>query len=135
MCMRMISRTCCLVLAAFALSAGETAAEDNFIPWNADVKVGDELLPKTPSGPRRERAVCGAPQAAGHLLIRFFQVVISPQDGPNCRFHPTCSAYAAAAVERFGMFAGSLLAGDRVLRCNPYTPPGEDPLPMEIFGR
>ncbi|HNU91287.1 MAG TPA: membrane protein insertion efficiency factor YidD [Spirochaetota bacterium] len=69
------------------------------------------------------------------MLIRFFQVVISPQDGPNCRFHPTCSAYAAAAVERFGMFAGSLLAGDRVLRCNPYTPPGEDPLPMEIFGR
>ncbi|HSV95754.1 MAG TPA: membrane protein insertion efficiency factor YidD [Spirochaetota bacterium] len=77
----------------------------------------------------------GGPQAAGYLLIRFFQVVISPQDGPNCRFHPVCSVYAAAAVERFGLLAGSVLAGDRVLRCNPYTPPGEDPLPLEILGR
>ena len=123
------------VLFILLLSARGLAAEDSFIPWNSDVKVGDELIPSERSRRARRHAAYGAPQAAGHLLIRFFQVVVSPQDGPNCRFHPTCSAYAAAAVERFGLFAGSLLAGDRVLRCNPYSPPGEDPLPPEVLGR
>ena len=133
--MSMKRLTSCVVLFLLALSTRELAAGDSFIPWNSDVRVGDELIPPERSWSARQYAAYGAPHAAGHLLIRFFQVVISPQDGPNCRFHPTCSAYAAAAVERFGLFAGSLLAGDRVLRCNPYTPPGEDPLPPEVLGR
>ncbi len=117
------------------LAAGKLFAEESYVPWNADVRVGDESLPARHPIRTVPRPVYGGPQAAGYLLIRFFQVVISPQDGPNCRFHPTCSAYSLAAVERFGLLAGSLLAGDRVLRCNPYTPPGEDPLPREILGR
>lgn len=125
----------CLSLAVVLLPGVSLSADDSFIPWNSDVKVADEITTVRRTARTASRPVYGGPQAAGYLLIRFFQVVISPQDGPNCRFHPTCSAYAVAAVERFGLLAGSILAGDRVLRCNPYTPPGEDPVPREILGR
>ncbi|MBN2041904.1 MAG: membrane protein insertion efficiency factor YidD [Spirochaetes bacterium] len=66
-------------------------------------------------------------------MIRAFQKFISPQDGPNCRFHPTCSRYGKVAVLRYGAFIGALLAGDRIIRCNPFTPPGEDPVPDTLF--
>ena len=46
-----------------------------------------------------------------------------------CRFHPTCSAYGREAVARYGMPRGVLLAAGRVLRCNPFTKGGEDPVP------
>ncbi len=124
-----------LALAVVLLAGADLSAGEPFVPWNSDVKVGDETLSVQHKARALPRPVYGGPQAAGFFLIRFFQVVISPQDGPNCRFHPTCSVYAAAAVEHFGLLAGSFLAGDRVLRCNPYTPPGEDPLPREILGR
>ncbi|MCX7680295.1 MAG: membrane protein insertion efficiency factor YidD [Spirochaetes bacterium] len=70
--------------------------------------------------------------ATAWFFLRFFQIVISPQDGPNCRFHPTCSRYASEAVQRYGALVGSLLAGDRLIRCNPYNPPGNDPVPNEL---
>ena len=63
------------------------------------------------------------------LLIRLYQLVLSPLLGPRCRFHPSCSHYAAEAIERFGVIKGSWLALRRVGRCHPLHPGGLDPVP------
>ena len=62
-------------------------------------------------------------------LLRFYQYAISPMLGRNCRYHPTCSAYAVEAVERHGALKGGWLALKRVARCHPFTPGGYDPVP------
>jgi len=62
-------------------------------------------------------------------LISFYRRHISPLTPPSCRFQPTCSAYAREAIERHGAWRGSLLAAWRVLRCNPFTKGGYDPVP------
>lgn len=64
--------------------------------------------------------------AAG-WAFRLFQVFLSSQDGPNCRYHPTCSHYALLAFRRYGPVLGFLMAGDRLLRCNPFGGYGYDP--------
>ena len=63
------------------------------------------------------------------LLIRGYQLMISPMLGSNCRFSPTCSAYAMQAIERFGFFRGGWLAARRIARCHPFHPGGYDPVP------
>ncbi|MBO5137046.1 MAG: membrane protein insertion efficiency factor YidD [Spirochaetaceae bacterium] len=62
-------------------------------------------------------------------LIRFYQVCISPLFPPCCRFYPTCSAYAREAINKYGPFKGSFLAVRRIIRCNPFSPGGYDPVP------
>ena len=64
-------------------------------------------------------------------LIRFYQRGISPVLPPSCRFHPTCSAYAHEAIDRFGAGRGSWLAFRRLIRCRPFGPSGYDPVPPE----
>ncbi len=61
--------------------------------------------------------------------IRGYQWVISPILGPNCRYLPTCSAYAADAVSRHGVLRGSWLALRRVATCHPWGGAGYDPVP------
>lgn len=61
--------------------------------------------------------------------IRFYQLAISPYRLPCCRYLPTCSSYALEAVERFGAVRGGLLAAWRLLRCNPFSKGGYDPVP------
>lgn len=63
------------------------------------------------------------------LLVRGYQVSISPLLPPSCRYFPTCSAYAVQALERHGALKGSWLAARRILRCHPFTPGGYDPVP------
>ena len=63
------------------------------------------------------------------LLIRFYQKFISPLTPPSCRFRPTCSAYAAEAIEKYGVVKGGCLAVWRFLRCNPFCKGGYDPVP------
>ena len=58
-----------------------------------------------------------------------YQVLLSPLIGKGCRFSPTCSRYAVTAILRHGVLRGSLLAGWRILRCNPYGRGGNDPVP------
>ncbi|HKK00444.1 MAG TPA: membrane protein insertion efficiency factor YidD [Desulfotignum sp.] len=63
------------------------------------------------------------------LLIKFYQFFISPLTGQNCRFYPSCSAYAVEAVQKHGSLKGSLLAVKRILRCHPFHAGGFDPVP------
>lgn len=69
------------------------------------------------------------------LPIRGYQRVISPLLGPRCRYYPTCSEYAVQAVERFGILRGLVLATWRVLRCNPFSHGGVDPVDAQRLFR
>jgi putative membrane protein insertion efficiency factor len=63
------------------------------------------------------------------LPIRFYQSCISPFLPPRCRFYPSCSAYAAQAIEIHGPLKGLFLAAGRILRCHPGSEGGFDPVP------
>ena len=63
------------------------------------------------------------------LPIRLYQRWISPWTPAMCRFSPTCSQYAVEAIKRHGILKGGLLAGWRILRCNPLCKGGWDPVP------
>ena len=62
-------------------------------------------------------------------LIRLYQYALSPVLPRNCRFHPTCSAYAIDALARHGVARGGWLALRRILRCHPWGGQGYDPVP------
>jgi len=61
-------------------------------------------------------------------MIFFYRKNISAMSPPKCKYYPTCSAYAAEAVERYGAFRGSCMAVWRILRCNPFSKGGYDPV-------
>ena len=61
-------------------------------------------------------------------LIRLYQRLISPALPRRCRYEPTCSAYAVDAIREFGILRGLVLAGWRLLRCNPFSRGGYDPV-------
>jgi len=61
-------------------------------------------------------------------LIRFYRKYISPLKAPSCKFYPTCSQYAIDAIEKKGLFLGLILAVWRILRCNPFSRGGYDPV-------
>lgn len=63
------------------------------------------------------------------LLIRGYQLGISPFLGRNCRFYPTCSSYAIQAIKLYGAWKGGLLAVKRIAKCHPWHPGGVDPVP------
>ena len=65
------------------------------------------------------------------LIIRFYQLVISPLKPPTCRFYPTCSHYGLESIKRFGALRGGYLAIKRILKCHPFHPGGIDPVPTE----
>jgi hypothetical protein len=62
-------------------------------------------------------------------LIRTYQLFISPMLGPSCRYLPSCSEYAAEAIEHHGPLAGTWLAVKRLARCHPWGGSGYDPVP------
>ena len=63
------------------------------------------------------------------LLVRFYQLFISPLTPPSCRYTPTCSAYALEAIGRYGARRGGWLALRRLGRCHPWGGHGPDPVP------
>jgi uncharacterized protein len=65
-------------------------------------------------------------------LIGFYRTVISPALPPSCRYIPSCSAYAAEAIQIHGAGRGSWLAFRRVLRCHPFHAGGHDPVPPPV---
>lgn len=62
------------------------------------------------------------------LLIRGYQIFISPLFPGKCRFYPTCSQYTLSAIEKYGVIKGVFLGSKRVLKCHPFHPGGYDPL-------
>ncbi len=84
---------------------------------------------QTPGGAARAaRAVVVAP-------IVFYQKFISPGIPRRCRYEPTCSRYGVQAVQRYGILRGIVLAVWRVLRCNPWSPGGFDPVEAQTVFR
>ena len=63
------------------------------------------------------------------LLVRFYQLCISPLKPPTCRFTPTCSQYAIQALRKHGAIKGLYLTIRRLLRCHPWGGSGYDPVP------
>jgi len=63
-------------------------------------------------------------------LIRLYQLTLSPWLGNPCRYEPTCSRYAAEAIERHGALRGVWLAAKRLGRCHPWGRSGYDPVPL-----
>ncbi|MEK9566209.1 MAG: membrane protein insertion efficiency factor YidD [Flavobacteriaceae bacterium] len=63
------------------------------------------------------------------LLIKGYQLLISPLLPPTCRFQPTCSHYAKDALIKFGLFKGGWLAVKRISKCHPWGGSGYDPIP------
>jgi putative membrane protein insertion efficiency factor len=68
------------------------------------------------------------------VLIRFYQVAISPWTPAACRYHPTCSQYALEAVRRHGGLRGGWMAVRRIGRCHPWGGSGYDPVPPVTGG-
>jgi putative membrane protein insertion efficiency factor len=65
------------------------------------------------------------------IAIRGYQLLVAPILPPSCRYYPSCSHYAAEAVETHGPWYGLILAVRRVLRCHPWGGSGYDPVPHE----
>jgi len=63
------------------------------------------------------------------LVIRGYQLWISPLLPSACRYYPTCSVYAVEAIEKYGAVSGSWLALRRITRCHPFRSGGYDPVP------
>jgi putative membrane protein insertion efficiency factor len=64
------------------------------------------------------------------FLIELYRKYISPlKSGPTCKYTPTCSQYAIEALSKYGFIKGSLLSIWRILRCNPFSKGGYDPVP------
>ncbi len=66
------------------------------------------------------------------LILRGYQLGISPMLGQNCRFYPSCSAYAMEAIREYGAAKGSLMAGKRLCKCHPWHPGGIDLVPPKV---
>ena len=60
------------------------------------------------------------------LPIHAYRWLVSPLLGPRCKYHPTCSRYALDALREYGVVRGLVLAGWRILRCNPWSHGGVD---------
>lgn len=63
------------------------------------------------------------------ILLTIYQKMVSPLFPPSCRFYPTCSEYTKGAILKYGVFKGIALGIRRVLRCNPFSRGGYDPVP------
>ena len=67
-------------------------------------------------------------------MIRFYRKYLSPRKrAPSCRYFPSCSQYAVTAIERYGAWKGGWMALWRLLRCNPFSRGGYDPVPVDLY--
>ena len=84
---------------------------------------------QAPAGRERSaRRFARATRAIATLPIVVYQRLISPAIPRRCKYHPTCSRYALDAVREYGILKGAVLAGWRLLRCNPWSYGGYDPV-------
>ena len=73
------------------------------------------------------RALIAAPGSALIVLVRLYQLCVSPLLGPRCRFQPTCSVYLIESVRKYGVIKGLWHGILRICRCHPWHPGGYDP--------
>ena len=66
------------------------------------------------------------------LLIRIYQLIVSPMLGSNCRFMPTCSEYALKSLKAYGVIRGAYLTIKRIGKCHPWGSHGYDPIPTKM---
>jgi uncharacterized protein len=78
---------------------------------------------------RVARVIAALPRTALILLVRAYQITLSPLLPASCRYYPSCSTYAIEALQRHGAFRGGWLTLRRLARCNPFRPGGYDPVP------
>ena len=86
-------------------------------------------MPEPPEVPRSPWHPVRWPGLLLVLLVRAYQLLVSPLLGPTCRFYPSCSAYAVEALRTRGAVVGTWLTVRRLLRCHPWNPGGVDPVP------
>ena len=65
------------------------------------------------------------------IFIKFYQLIISPLLGSNCRYLPTCSEYAIESIKRFGLLKGFYFSIKRILKCHPWGGHGYDPISLK----
>ena len=109
-----------LIIFTFIFFRPLFAKEIPFRPWNSKI-VKVEKKP--------QYKYSQMPSTASWTLnrfVRFFQIYISPQDGPNCRYIPTCAKYAQICINKYGPFLGIIMFADRYMRCNPAGAWGMD---------
>lgn len=90
------------------------------LPWDEDAQTGWQIF---------EKKVIHKKLELLEIPIVFFQKYVSPQDGPVCRFKPTCSVYGRMALRKHGIFKGLFLTLDRLVRDNPWSLRLDDPVP------
>lgn len=73
------------------------------------------------------RMIARLPAALMILMVRLYQIFLSPIFGGQCRFHPSCSEYFILAVKKYGALRGAARGIARIGRCHPWHPGGEDP--------
>lgn len=95
---------------------------------------GEPVSRETGSG-RRRNPISRALVLLLLLPLRVYSRFISPALPPRCRYYPSCSAYAEQALRELGPFKGSIVAAWRVMRCNPLSPGGMDPLEARTLFR
>lgn len=87
------------------------------------------------SGPGHPRAVTRLARSVVLVPIIAYQHIVSPAIPRRCKYEPTCSRYAVDAIRRYGILRGLVLAGWRLLRCNPWSYGGYDPVEAQrVFG-
>lgn len=72
-------------------------------------------------------AIAGLPAGMLILMVRCYQLVLSPLLGGHCRFRPSCSVYFIQAVQKYGALRGAWKGIARICRCHPFHPGGYDP--------
>lgn len=78
--------------------------------------------------------LAGLPRQIALFCIRAYQAT-APVRPPMCRYQPSCSEYAAQSILKYGLFTGVALGIRRILRCNPFSPGGYDPVPETADSR
>ena len=81
------------------------------------------------SSERHSKAISSFSRGVLALLYKGYKLILSPLFGNACRFNPSCSDYGREAIERHGWIAGVTLGVKRILRCHPWHPGGDDPVP------
>ena len=117
-------------------SPAQLGGDGGFFVVVPGIATADPARPQTvnPSGAGGVEDRRGKSVAAWTLLllVRIYITFLSPFFGGACRFHPSCSNYAAEAIALHGARRGTSLALRRLLRCNPFNKGGFDPVPEQI---